>query len=253
MMLTSHIDHMLHNSKQSSRLNGYARSRSDCSLPRRFDKFSLTSTRASGPDQHEKPNSMVSSSDRSQTLTASSNASEQSTGNSNTSGGGIALGAVMAAVIAFTAGRLVSGEPSLAMLENQAVPLDVALSNGKPTVMEFYANWCEVCKSLVADEVDVEQKYRQDVNFVMLNIDNSKWAPEVAEYGVNGIPHFVFLDEKAMPIAAAVGKLPKEVLEGNIEAMARGKQLPYLRASGETSSSQASNIKPAAPRPRDHS
>jgi hypothetical protein len=44
-------------------------------------------------------------------------------------------------VVAFAASRLLVGGPSLAALEQQAVPLEVALSNGKPTVMEFYANW----------------------------------------------------------------------------------------------------------------
>ena len=54
---------------------------------------------------------------------------------------GLAAGAAVAAAVAFAALRLLSGGPSLASLERQAVPLEVALRNEKPTVLEFYANW----------------------------------------------------------------------------------------------------------------
>lgn len=36
----------------------------------------------------------------------------------------------------------------------------------------------------------------------------------MAEYGVGGVPHFVFMDGNNEPLAAAVGRLPRKVLEG---------------------------------------
>ena len=53
---------------------------------------------------------------------------------------------------------------------------------------------------------------------------------------MGGVPHFVFMDSKANPMAAAVGKIPMEILDSNIQAMSKGKPLPYLApASQETS------------------
>lgn len=44
----------------------------------------------------------------------------------------------------------------------------------------------------------------------------------MAEYGVGGVPHFVFMDGNNEPLAAAVGRLPRKVLEGAWDAIGVG-------------------------------
>eukprot|EP00898_Chlorokybus_atmophyticus_P001865 jgi/Chlat1/267/Chrsp1S03160 len=162
---------------------------------------------------------------------------------SSSSGGGAPPGKLIAgaaagfAVAAFATIRVLGGGPTLATLAASAVPFDVALQNGRPTVVEFYADWCEACKELAPEVYRVEKSWADKVNFVMLNIDNPKWTPEMDEYNVDGIPHFVFLNDQGKEAAEVVGKLPRSVLEANVEALATGEtQLPYNRLAGRQSS-----------------
>ena len=140
---------------------------------------------------------------------------------------------------------------SLTALDENSTPLEVALSNGKPTLMEFYANWCTVCQAMAPDIAQLEQEYA-DVNYVMLNVDNTKWLPEMLKYRVDGIPHFVFLDRQGEAIASVVGSQPRTIMATNIEAMLADSPLPYAQASGEVSKFTAPVAPAAKDDPRSH-
>ena len=46
---------------------------------------------------------------------------------------------------------------------------------------------------MAPDIQQLKDSYAGRVNFVMLNVDNTKWLPEMLNYRVDGIPHFEFL------------------------------------------------------------
>jgi thiol-disulfide isomerase/thioredoxin len=124
---------------------------------------------------------------------------------------------------------------SLPALAKASVPLEVALRNEKPTFMEFYADWCTSCQKMAPDIAALKATYSDRVNFVMLNVDNEKWLPEIVAYRVDGIPHFVYLQADNEPVAQAIGEQPEKILEDNLLALADGQPLPIAIAQGETS------------------
>lgn len=143
--------------------------------------------------------------------------------------------AVILSVALFLGLRSETNSISLADLNEKSTPLEVALSNGKPSLIEFYANWCTVCQKMAPDIATLEEEYADKTNFVMLNVDNSKWLPEMLQYRVDGIPHFVFLDKNAQAQAETIGDQPRTIMGSNLEALIAGSPLPYAQANGRVS------------------
>ena len=151
----------------------------------------------------------------------------------------VVLVAVVLSVALFLGLRTGTNSVSLASLAAVAVPLDVALKNDRPTLIEFYANWCSACQAMAKDMSELEQQYGDRINFVMLNVDNNKWLPEMLSYQVDGIPHFVFLTPQGEAIASTIGEQPRTIMGGNIEALATASALPYLQNRGRISEVEA--------------
>lgn len=142
---------------------------------------------------------------------------------------------------------------SLEAQAEKSIPLETAISNNKPSLVEFYAKWCTSCQAMAGDLAELKQEYQEQVNFVMLNVDNSKWLPEVLNYGVDGIPHFVFLDNQGKAIAEAVGEQPLSILQSNLQALLDHNSLPYANSTGNTSNlSKKEILKGNTDNPRNH-
>lgn len=155
----------------------------------------------------------------------------------------IVLVAIALGVALFLGLRTGTNSGSLATLAKESTPLEVAISNGKPSLIEFYADWCSVCQAMASDINQMEKQYGESVNFVMLNVDNTKWLPEILKYRVDGIPHFVFLNSKGEAKAQTIGQQPRTYMATNLEALVAGLPLPYAQAGGEVSKFEA----PVAP------
>lgn len=94
--------------------------------------------------------------------------------------------------------------------------------------------------------------FRDCVNFVMLNVDNTKWEQELDEFGVEGIPHFAFLDREGNEDGNVVGRLPKHYFLENVVALASGDpSIPHARVVSQFSSSESRKVHQVAD-PRSH-
>ncbi|WP_413174198.1 thioredoxin family protein [Anabaena azotica] len=147
----------------------------------------------------------------------------------------IVIVAIALSVALFLGLRTQTNSVSLTQLDKDSTPLTVAVSNNKPSLVEFYADWCTVCQKMAPDMAQLKQHYADKLNFVMLNVDNNKWLPEMLKYRVDGIPHFVFLGKQGEAIAESLGDIPRSVMASNLEALVTGSTLPYAKASGQVS------------------
>ena len=82
----------------------------------------------------------------------------------------------------------------------------IAFKNNKPTFLEFYAEWCEVCKEMAPKVSSLKEEYEKDINFVFLNVDNQKWVKYIEKFAVNGIPQVNLLDKNANLVSTFIGK-----------------------------------------------
>jgi len=107
-----------------------------------------------------------------------------------------------------------------------SVEPEIAFTNNKPTFLEFYAEWCEVCKEMAPQVSAFKDEYEKDINFVFLNVDNQKWANYIQKFAVNGIPQINLFDNKGNLISTFIGKQNEVEVRESINNLGKGEE-PY--------------------------
>ena len=107
-----------------------------------------------------------------------------------------------------------------------SVDPEVAFENNKPTFLEFYAEWCEVCKEMAPRVSALKKEYEKDINFVFLNVDNQKWGNYIQKFSVNGIPQINLFDKKGNLISTFIGKQDEIKIRKSINNLEK-EQKPY--------------------------
>ncbi len=95
----------------------------------------------------------------------------------------------------------------------------IAFKNNKPTFLEFYAEWCEVCKEMAPKVSALKEEYENDINFVFLNVDNQKWDSYIRKFDVNGIPQINLFDRKGNLVSTFIGKQDELKLRESIDQL----------------------------------
>ena len=100
-----------------------------------------------------------------------------------------------------------------------SVDPEIAFENNKPTFLEFYAEWCEVCKEMAPKVSSLKEDYEKDINFVFLNVDNQKWDSYIRKFNVNGIPQVNLFDKHGNLVSTFIGKQEELKIRDSIDKL----------------------------------
>lgn len=71
------------------------------------------------------------------------------------------------------------------------------INRNTPTLVDFYANWCEPCKQVPAILQEIKDQFGSQVNIIKVDVENNRKA--ASKYDIQNIPTVIlFKNGKAV-------------------------------------------------------
>ncbi len=67
------------------------------------------------------------------------------------------------------------------------------LKNGKPVIVDFWAEWCQPCKMLAPTVEEIANEYEDKIVVSKLNVDDN--PATATKFGIRGIPTLLFFKD----------------------------------------------------------
>ena len=89
-----------------------------------------------------------------------------------------------------------SGEPKKPSEYAVGMDYNQAVKSKKPMLVLFYADWCHYCIKFMPVYQALAEKYKDDIEFAKVNVEDKKYEKLVNEIGITGFPTVFIIDPK---------------------------------------------------------
>jgi thiol:disulfide interchange protein DsbD len=105
-----------------------------------------------------------------------------------------------------------AGGQQIAWVHDFEEGLAKAAEEGKPVMVDFYADWCTYCKKLDAEVFSRPDVVQASKDFVAIKVDTDEDPGTGRKYGVRGLPTVLFLQSDGTEIRRSRGAVPYTVM-----------------------------------------
>lgn len=86
--------------------------------------------------------------------------------------------------------------------------MDIARQTGKPVMVDFYTDWCGVCKRLDAETFPASEVIAESQNFVSVRVNAEVRTDLAQQHGISKYPTILFLDSGGNALNRFEGSYP---------------------------------------------